>query len=390
LNGVAGALQASPGMKQQTFVAAPASARIEAQIGDPNEGSACSRAAPVGANCLTPWDTQQARISAPEGVAPTMVGADNKGGTNQIPSILCLNDQGGGRMDVSEGKSGALRAQMDGHPPLVFENHGIDSRYTGPHPVAPTLSARGGTGGNNLPLALEEPDAYCVAGNAVGRRPENGGNGLGCQSGVSYALTRTDRHAVFSRQRADVFDIIDSEFNSPPIMSKSPADRTVSARKARFTRPETGGNTPDGVLNQDGVASTQSARQHKDATDLVADAPASGQPASGGHGEDHDAPRVGSKDCEARLIRRLTVLECERLQGYPDYWTDVPGASDSARYRALGNSVAIPCVEFVMRGIAYFLRKFADDRYSNDPDDGADWSGCPGLCASPLVVEQKT
>lgn len=48
------------------------------------------------------------------------------------------------------------------------------------------------------------------------------------------------------------------------------------------------------------------------------------------------------------LVRRLTPLECERLQGFPDGWTDLPGASDSARYRALGNSVAIPCVEFVL------------------------------------------
>ncbi len=50
-------------------------------------------------------------------------------------------------------------------------------------------------------------------------------------------------------------------------------------------------------------------------------------------------------------IRRLTPLECERLQGFPDGWTDLPGASDSARYKALGNSVAIPCVEFIMWGI---------------------------------------
>ena len=48
-------------------------------------------------------------------------------------------------------------------------------------------------------------------------------------------------------------------------------------------------------------------------------------------------------------VRRLTPLECERLQGFPDGWTDIPGASDSARYKALGNSVAIPCVDFVMQ-----------------------------------------
>jgi len=77
------------------------------------------------------------------------------------------------------------------------------------------------------------------------------------------------------------------------------------------------------------IASTESARQHKDATDLIC------QP-----------PSTWDTDCR-NLIRRLTPLECERLQGYPDGWTDVPGASDSARYKALGNSVYLIMV--VMR-----------------------------------------
>lgn len=55
------------------------------------------------------------------------------------------------------------------------------------------------------------------------------------------------------------------------------------------------------------------------------------------------------------LVRRLTPLECERLQGYPDGWTDIPGASDSARYKALGNSVAIPCVEYLMQRVAMVI-----------------------------------
>jgi len=68
---------------------------------------------------------------------------------------------------------------------------------------------------------------------------------------------------------------------------------------------------------------------------------------------------VGDDKCiveSHNLIRRLTPLECERLQGFPDGWTNIPGASDSARYKALGNSVAIPCVEYVIRGIAIALR----------------------------------
>ena len=80
-------------------------------------------------------------------------------------------------------------------------------------------------------------------------------------------------------------------------------------------------------FRENAVVSTQSARQRKDAVDLVCQ----------------------KADVHAHLIRRLTPLECERLQGFPDGWTDIPGASDSARYKALGNSVAIPCVDFVMQ-----------------------------------------
>lgn len=55
--------------------------------------------------------------------------------------------------------------------------------------------------------------------------------------------------------------------------------------------------------------------------------------------------------CNSYTVRRLTPLECERLMGFPDGWTDIPGASDTARYKALGNSVAIPCVQFIMERI---------------------------------------
>lgn len=97
--------------------------------------------------------------------------------------------------------------------------------------------------------------------------------------GQSYSLGITqssglDRHGVYARQRVDEFK--------------------------------------DGE-----VFSTQSARQHKDATDLICQ----------------------QAESYAYLIRRLTPLECERLQGFPDGWTDIPNASDSARYKALGNSV---------------------------------------------------
>jgi DNA (cytosine-5)-methyltransferase 1 len=50
---------------------------------------------------------------------------------------------------------------------------------------------------------------------------------------------------------------------------------------------------------------------------------------------------------DGMAVRRLTPLECERLQAFPDGFTDIPGASDSARYRALGNGVCVNVVEWI-------------------------------------------
>lgn len=73
--------------------------------------------------------------------------------------------------------------------------------------------------------------------------------------------------------------------------------------------------------------------------------------------------RTGNSRTEAEAlilsgnaVRRLTPLECERLQGFPDGYTNIPGASDSARYKALGNSMAVP----VMRWIGERIQKWED------------------------------
>jgi DNA (cytosine-5)-methyltransferase 1 len=58
-------------------------------------------------------------------------------------------------------------------------------------------------------------------------------------------------------------------------------------------------------------------------------------------------------------VRRLTPLECERLQGLPDNWTNISGASDTARYKAIGNSLAIPCVEWIFKRLVKVMRKEA-------------------------------
>ena len=257
------AVLAQPGMKQQTF-AASFSAGASATAGT---------------------------IGYAEEVAPTLKGSPSG---NCMPSVLCVNDQGGKRIDLSEDMSGTLRANEKGHQPLVYENHGIDARIRESGEISPTVIARYGTGGGNTPL-IQESDVYCIVGNVIDRQPENGGNGAGYQQDLSYTLTAMDRHAVYARQRVDEF-------------------------------------------KDDDIASTQSARQSKDATDLV----------------------MEPDRQYAQLIRRLTPLECERLQGFLDDWTNIPGASDSARYRALGNSIPVPCVEFIMKSLQAVAAMEAD------------------------------
>lgn len=96
-------------------------------------------------------------------------------------SSLCLNDQGGQRMDVTEDFTATLRAASN-HPPLVFENHSQDTRYKGPLSVAQTVLSTYGTGGNNQPFVLETPKTLKIR--------------SGCQGGGKGALVQDDKSAT--------------------------------------------------------------------------------------------------------------------------------------------------------------------------------------------------
>jgi DNA (cytosine-5)-methyltransferase 1 len=58
---------------------------------------------------------------------------------------------------------------------------------------------------------------------------------------------------------------------------------------------------------------------------------------------------------EGNVVRKLTPLECERLQGFPEGWTDLGGTSDGKRYHALGNAVTVPVAEWIGRRMIQFL-----------------------------------
>ena len=187
--------------------------------------------------------------------------------------------------------------------------------------IAPTL--KGSASGNCMPSVL----CFNDQGGSIMECSENISGTLRSQEHGHQPLVLSEGPALYENHG------IDARYRGPLSVAPTlPAragtggnnlslvaqPKPASSRRV-YARPRSD------AFRETDTAGTQSARQSKDATDVVLEQPF--------------------------LIRRLVPIECERLQGYPDGWTDVPGASDSARYRALGNSVAIPCVEYIMRRI---------------------------------------
>lgn len=353
-----------------------------------------------------------------QGTARNIADSTGEAGT------ICLNDQGGNRMDVTEDITCTLRAKSN-HPPCVmdsavFDNHGKDTRFTGPIDVAPTISATYGTGGNNQPFVVENPktydvrftsegtinarsnvyesdtartidtsgnapesnqggiavvESYALQGSMIGRNEKNGPQGDGVNEEVSFTLNTVDKHAVvyaidresfncgknYARNLGITEDGINSTLNAQG--PSAVATPTYSASKnSHFTQAK------------EELANTLVATDYK------------------------DPPLINDKGCADYTVRRLTPTECARLQGFPDWWCSDLGIenptmkdlqvwydifemyrkatgkytkpktlkqiskwlknphSDSAEYKMWGNGVALPNVCFVLSGIVWYTQ----------------------------------
>lgn len=277
----------------------------------------------AGVRCLTPWEAQSARVYDQDGVWHSLNANENGGmardsvmcagfklgnseqarsigyaeeqsptlnaecGGNK-PAVMCLNDQGGNVMGVSHDVSGTLRAQEHGHQPSILDmSHACDViRDCGE--VAPSLQARMGTGGNQIPLTYQ-------------------------MQGF-------------------------------------------------------------GDYREGDVASSCKQRDFKDSTDLVCAVDCRNFCEGGETNGTLQAKANGGISCNLQntvrtgmIVRRLTPMERERLQGFPDHWTDIGEwmdskgkrhkDADSPRYKALGNSIALPFWDFLAKRIsAQYLR----------------------------------
>jgi hypothetical protein len=297
-------------------------------------------------------------------------------------------------------KTGTILASMhkngDNQQCVLYTHHPSDGRLTEESETSGTLTAHMGTGGGNTPLVQhifrkstrprckdgEETwvddgvantlncfdigdiqstnlavQPIALAENTIGRQPLNGGNGDGYTvGGPMYTLNATGVHGV-------------AHSHAFKIRGGGNGDGSRGGPK--------GGTGGTGYLGQDEMAFTVAASQDQ----YVAHDIANTLRANPGSGFRSDGTPVETvvfanvSDCLTAaygtkwngngsamngslyamnnwVVRRLTPVECERLQGFPDNWTDIrPNTPDGPRYKAIGNSMAVPVMAWLGKRI---------------------------------------
>ena len=302
----------------------------------------------------------------------TAGGAEESIGT----SSLCLNDQGGQRMDVTENFTATLRAASN-HPPLVFENHSQDTRYKGPLDVAQTVSSTYGMGGNNQPFVLETPKTLkirsgCEGGGKGALVQENKSATLSCNNDQTvfvpkcYGICSKDSNSMKSDNphsgfyEAETSRCLDANGGNPSCNQGGMA--VVAVQGSMIGRAEKNGPQGSGIgedvsftlntADRHAVAFSQEAYDKYVENNTGSSLRASGGMYGGGsetlvystsknsyHTEaeknlantlvatDYKDPPTVAEEPQY-IIRRLTPTECARLQGFPDWWCDDLGTEN--------------------------------------------------------------
>ena len=229
-----------------------------------------------------------------------------------------------------------------------------------------------------------ENTVWCLQGNGIDRADTAGCNGKGWTENVSYTLNTIDRSAVFD---ASIWDM------SHPCDVIQDCGKTSPCLQARMG---TGGNQVPlaafGIGNGQANGAATPSYEVARTLDTMHDAQAVFC-----QGVTHTLKAKANLDfredsetypVQNRKVRRLTPLECERLQGFPDGWTDIgpwtdskgklhKESSDSCRYKALGNSIALPPWKWVLKRLCA--------QYERDATMASLFDGIGGF---PLLWEQ--
>jgi DNA (cytosine-5)-methyltransferase 1 len=288
--------------------------------------------------CMTPWDAQSQRVYDGNGVSPTLSSSENSGLNRE--AVLCAGIKAGqgaqaGGIGYGEEVSPTLAAAPSGtnQTPAVVAldmTHACDViRECGEQ--VPALQARMGTGGNQVPLTYQDvtgtlsPGAH--AGSYNGQDAYNDMLVCGATPDVAHALRAKANCAYREAAETYICSAVDCRNGQ-----ESDVGGALQARTGH-------------TLNANGVVRSN------------------------------------------MVVRRLTPLECTRLQGYPDGWVDIGDwtdekgkkhkDADSPKYKALGNSIALLFWDWMLRRMARYL-----------PEGATLGSLFDGIAGFPLIWER--
>jgi len=211
----------------------------------------------------------------------------------------------------------------------VYEMHGQDSRVRDLGETCSTVTSKWGTGGGNVPVALQP---IALAENTIGRQPQNGGNGDGfTDGGPMYTLNATGVHGVAQP----------IAYNISPGKGALKEDIHVTDADATKTLDASASNP---AMHQGGTAIVQPVGTDIYNGNITGDVAVPLTNRADGTG-------TGPTVMQSMAVRRLTPVECERLQGFGDNYTDIKSKGkptpDGPRYKALGNSMAVPVMAWI-------------------------------------------
>lgn len=369
----------------------------------------------------------------PGQAAPVVVGGCTEDANRAFTLKIRSGCEGGGKGALVQiEKSATLSTLQDqtlfvAEPPKAYSFDSLASnsmKSSNPHSgcreveIAKTLDTSPPDPAKNQGgIAIVEP-TFCIQGNTIDRADTAGANGTGVKEDVCYTLNTIDRPAVAFA--LDCRNMTANEELSATLQAKDSGGQSLNyinpvaeplIYDARgngdgITSPTMTGDHNSRVtdytaitLQGDTVAGALLARDYKgpgraDSLGRVIAQPVGADLYNGtltgdkavtlttatGQGGANTGPSVIEKIIRW-IVRRLTPTECERLQGYPDGWTDLGEwidskgkthkDADTPRYKALGNSIALPQWYYVLGGIA--------DRLPEDATLGSLFDGIGGF-----------
>ncbi len=344
-------------------------------------------------SCITPWDCQSKRIFDINGKSPTLQGGVGGGVNNPaIFAAIPINDkatrwQGGGESRNHDGSGNGLGIGKEGDPSPTLtagDRHGVmcmthwdaqSQRVYDGNGVSPTLSSRENSGLNR--------EAVLCAGFKLGNSEQ--ARSIGYQEELSPTLNAEcggNKPAVVAPAVA-----LDMTHACDVIRDCGEQAPALQARMG------TGGNQVP--LTYQDVTGTLSPGAHAgsyNGQDAYNDMLVCGASPDVAHALRAKANCAYREDAETypvqnMVVRRLTPMECERLQGFPDHWTEIGEwidekgkkhkDADSPRYKALGNSIALPFWDWMLRRMARYL-----------PEGATLGSLFDGIAGFPLIWER--